>query len=96
VANEFGLVGIAAKGVTDFGGAVSNHNKGQALDVRLTFTKKVSIEYDGVTYDISPQKEIGSKIPDVANTPLSLLCKKKFQITRALPNDAIHWSLTGR
>lgn len=98
VKSEFGLGTNAARGIIDFGGSISNHNSGKAVDITITcnFTQPKTIKVGGKAYVIDPRKQSASTITNVINDGLSRYGKEQFGITRAVDTDPVHWSETGR
>ncbi len=98
--NAFSIASLAAKGIPDFGGVVSNHNSGKALDLRLTFpsSKPIKVKIDNIDYTIKPDEETtsGKFIANIGKKTLAVIGKKHFGITRDMDTDVIHWSETGR
>lgn len=105
VKGQFGIGSAAARGVKDcMGGTYSNHNFGNAVDMSLSFNfsgAEKTIEKDGKSYVINKANETPEKVngkwvlANCGNKPLAKLGKEAFGVTRALTNDAIHWSETG-
>ncbi|MCB9234903.1 MAG: hypothetical protein H6581_24830 [Bacteroidia bacterium] len=97
VKGEFGLGSKAARGIKDFGGTISNHNNGKAVDIELTFsfTAPKTVTVGGKSYTINPSAESGNNISGVASKALAQIGKANYGITRAMDDDAVHWSETG-
>ena len=100
MASAFGLVGIAAH--------PSNHNGGTAIDMKLDFsgntTNKLTyaIGTKQVTRTITSAGEAkvgesakGKSISDIGSRELSK-AGADFGVKRALDNDIVHWSRSGR
>lgn len=103
MADAFGLVGVAAH--------PSNHNGGNAMDMKMNFTGnakegKHSITYtvDGVTHTRELQVDdeavigrsaSGKRITDIGTRELSK-AGADYGVLRSLDSDIVHWSLTGR
>ena len=100
LAKAFGLVGIAAH--------PSNHNSGTAVDMKMDFagnaSNKISYKVDGkdVTRTIKVDDEAregvsarGKKISGIGSRELSK-AGADFGVKRALDNDIVHWSRSGR
>jgi predicted chitinase len=87
----------AARGVTDFGGTVSNHNVGKAVDLTLSFdfSEKKDITVNGTVYSVTPSVETPALIADVGSTALSKMGKEQYGLTRAIDDDTMHWSYKG-
>jgi len=97
VCDAFGLGSEAARGVTDFGGRVSNHNSGKAVDVTLSFDfkDKKKITYNKKDFEVDPSLESGTYIKDIDQNQLTLLGKEASELSRNRDSDIIHWSETG-
>jgi len=100
LANAFGLVGVAAH--------PSNHNSGQAVDMKLDFsgnpTNTLTYTKNGrtITRTIKTDDEarVGAKAKgkSIANIEKRELSKAgaDFGVKRAVDSDIVHWSRTGR
>jgi hypothetical protein len=100
LADKFGLVGIAAH--------PSNHNSGKAVDMKLDFsgnaanTLTYTVGTKTVTRTIKTDDEArkgvkakGKVISGIGSRELSL-AGADFDVKRALDNDIVHWSRSGR
>jgi hypothetical protein len=100
LAKKFGLVGVAAH--------PSNHNFGTAADMKMDFTQntdnKITYELKGktVTRKIKVSDEArkghsasGKSISNIGGRELSK-AGADFGVKRALDNDIVHWSRSGR
>lgn len=102
VCDKFEISSVAARGVKDFKGTVSNHNNGKAVDLTLSFSfdKTKKITYNEKEFEIDPVKEKSAqdakKLENIASSSLTLLGKEASGLTRALSNDPVHWSETGK
>ena len=102
MADAFGLVGIAAH--------PSNHNGGDAMDMKLDFSKntkdgKNELKYKQGDKDVPRTIKIddearvgvsakGKKIANIADRELSK-AGADFGVKRGIDTDIVHWSLTG-
>jgi hypothetical protein len=100
LANSFGLVGVAAH--------PSNHNKGTAADMKMDFSGNTA---NTLTYEIGGKTVTRKiKVSDEARKGVSASGKSisgiesrelskagaDFHLKRALDNDIVHWSRSGR
>jgi len=100
LATAFGLVGVAAH--------PSNHNSGKAVDMKLDFsgnpTNRLTYTKDGrtITRTIRTDDEarvgVKAKGKSISNIERRELSKAgaDFGVRRAVDNDIVHWSRTGR
>jgi hypothetical protein len=97
VCQAFGLGSAAARGIKDFGGTISNHNSGKAVDAQVTFgfSEAKEITYNGKTFTVNPVTENLTNIPNINNSGLTLLGKEASGLQRNINNDPVHWSITG-
>lgn len=97
VCKAFGITDLAARGVKDFGGTISNHNSGKAVDIKLTFSfaEKKKIKYNEKEFEIDPISEKKKPIKNIKESQLTLLGKEASDLNRTLDNDPIHWSEAG-
>lgn len=98
VKTEFSISKDAAAGIKDFGGTISNHNNGRAVDLTLTFSFSTpkTITVGDKTYIVDPAVSGNKNITNIESDPLTLFGKEQYGLTRALPNDGVHWSVSGR
>lgn len=102
MASAFGLVGIAAH--------PSNHNSGDAMDMKLDFSKNTKDAKNELTYKVGDKDVTRTiKIDDEAKVGESATGKQiagigdrelskagaDFGVKRAIDKDIVHWSLTG-
>ena len=103
IANAFVLIGVAAH--------PSNHNRGDAMDLKMNFSKNTKDGKNVVKYKVDGKETsreikvddeaiIGiparhKKIAGIASRELSK-AGEDLGVKRAIDSDIVHWSLTGR
>ncbi len=103
MADAFGLVGVAAH--------PSNHNAGDAMDMKLDFSKNTKDGKNELKYAMDGKEKTraiqiddeatvgksasGKKITNISDRELSK-AGADFGVKRAIDSDIVHWSLTGR
>ena len=102
MADAFGLVGVAAH--------PSNHNKGEAIDMKMDFSKNTKDKKNVLAYQLAGKevkREIqiddeatigksasGKTIANIEDRELSK-AGADFGLKRQIDSDIVHWSLTG-
>jgi hypothetical protein len=95
---EFGIKKDAAAGIKDFGGTISNHNNGKAVDLSLSFSfsKTKEIKVGDKTYSVDPALQRQDTIPNISQDGLTLFGSDQYGLKRAIDTDPVHWSESGR